>query len=115
MALNPQLVALGGILVRRARTSAAYRLFRLPGPGVARPGLVRTGDGPADGLPVEVWELSLQAYASLQAIVPAPLSFGRLELAGGETVAGFLAEAYAVAAAEDITAHGGWRRYAASL
>ncbi|MDX6221724.1 MAG: allophanate hydrolase, partial [Frankiales bacterium] len=73
LALNPQLVSLGGKLVRRDRTSAAYRLFRLPGPGLARPGLVRTGDGPVDGLPVEVWELPLQGYATLQTMVPAPL------------------------------------------
>jgi allophanate hydrolase len=115
MALNPQLVTLGGKLVRRDRTSAAYRLFRLPGQGVARPGLVRTGDGPSDGLPVEVWELPLQGYAQLQTMVPAPLGFGRLELLGGQTVHGFLCEAYAVVGAEDITAHGGWRRYLSTL
>ena len=115
MPLNHQLVSLGGGLVRRARTSAAYRLYRLPGAGVPRPGLVRTGDGPADGLPVEVWELPLQGYASLQTMVPAPLGFGRLELSGGETVHGFVCESYGVVGAEDITAHGGWRRYMASV
>jgi allophanate hydrolase len=115
MALNPQLVALGGTLVRRDRTSSGYRLFRLPGPRVARPGLVRTGDGPADGLPVEIWELSLQGYAQLQTMVPGALGFGRLELLGGQSVHGFLCEAYAVAGAEDITSYGGWRRYLATL
>ena len=115
MALNPQLVSLGGTLVRRARTSAAYRLFRLPGAGVPRPGLVRTGDGPAEGLPVEVWQLSLQSYATLQTMVPAPLGFGRLELAGGELVHGFLCESYGVIGAQDITSYGGWRRYLATL
>ncbi|MDX6227752.1 MAG: allophanate hydrolase [Frankiales bacterium] len=115
LALNPQLVSLGGRLVRRDRTSAAYRLFRLPGSGVARPGLVRTGDGPADGLPVEVWELPLQGYATLQTMVPAPLGFGRLELLAGDSVLGFLCEAAGVVGAEDITAHGGWRRYLATL
>jgi allophanate hydrolase len=115
MALNDQLVSLGGTLVRRARTSAAYRLYRLPVGGVPRPGLVRTGDGPADGLPVEVWQLSLQGYATLQTLVPAPLGFGRLELLDGQTVHGFLCESYGVVGAEDITAHGGWRRYMASL
>jgi allophanate hydrolase len=114
MALNPQLVSLGGRLVRRDRTRAAYRLFRLPGPGVPRPGLVRTGDGPIDGLPVEVWELPLQGYATLQTMVPAPLGFGRLELLDGGSVHGFLCEAAGVVGAEDITAHGGWRRYVAA-
>jgi allophanate hydrolase len=115
MALNPQLVSLGGRLVRRARTSPAYRLFRLPGPGVARPGLVRSGDGPEDGLPVEIWELPLQGYGTLGTMVPAPLGFGRVELLGGETVLGFLCEAAGVVGAEDITAHGGWRRYVGTL
>ena len=115
MPLNHQLVSLGGTLVRRARTSAAYRLYRLPGNGVPRPGLVRTGDGPADGLPVEIWQLPLQGYATLQTLVPAPLAFGRLELLTGDTVHGFVCESYGVAGAEDITSHGGWRRYLASL
>jgi allophanate hydrolase len=114
MPLNHQLVSLGGTLVRRARTSAAYRLYRLPGPGVPRPGLVRTGDGPPEGLPVEVWQLPLQGYATLQTMVPAPLCFGRLELLGGDTVHGFVCERYGVVGAEDVTSYGGWRRYLAS-
>ena len=70
---------------------------------------------PADGLPVEVWELPLQGYATLQTMVPAPLGFGRLELIDGSTVHGFVCESYGVAGAEDITGHGGWRRYVSTL
>jgi allophanate hydrolase len=113
--LNPQLLRLGARLRLRARTAGGYRLFRLPGPGVPRPGLVRTGDGPAGGLPVEVWQLSQQALGALLGAVPAPLGFGPVELDDGAMVTGFLAPERAVAGALDVTAAGGWRGYLASL
>jgi allophanate hydrolase len=109
--LNPRLVGLGGRLAYRARTAGGYRLFRLPGSGVARPGLVRTGDGPADGIAVEVWRLSQQAVGALLAMVPPPLGFGPVELDDGVVVTGFLAPESAVAAAEDVSRFGGWRAY----
>jgi allophanate hydrolase len=43
--------------------------------------------------------------------IPAPLAIGRVQLEDGTTVAGFVCEAYAAAAAEDVTALGGWRAY----
>ena len=63
--LNPQLVGLGGALRFRARTGTGYRLYRLNVPGVARPGLVHTGDGPADGIAVEVWQVPHHAVGVL--------------------------------------------------
>jgi allophanate hydrolase len=112
--LNPQLVRLGARLRWRARTAGGYRMFRLPGPGLPRPGLVRTGDGPAGGLPVEVWQLSHQALGALLGAVPAPLGFGPVELDDGAAVTGFLAPTEAVAGALDVTAAGGWRAYLAT-
>lgn len=47
--------------------------------------------------------------------VPAPLGIGRLVLAGGAEVQGFICEGHAATAATDITAHGGWRAYLESL
>ncbi len=49
------------------------------------------------------------------AAIPAPLGIGRIRLAGGGAVQGFLCEANAVADAEDITRFGGWRAYLAAL
>jgi allophanate hydrolase len=107
--LNPELLALGARLHYRARTAAGYRLYRLPANGLPRPGLVRTGDGPAGGIAVEVWQLPQQAIGVLADTTPAPLSLGRLGLAGGASVLGFLAEEYGVRDAIDITRLGGWR------
>lgn len=107
--LNPQLLGLGGQLAYRARTAPGYRLYRLTGPGLPRPGLVRTGDGPASGIAVEVWQLPHQAVGALLDTVPAPLGLGSVELDDGSRVTGFLAEEHGVRDAVDVTAAGGWR------
>jgi len=103
--LNHQVTALGGRLLRAARTDAAYRLFALG----ARPGLVRGGTGEIDG---EIWAVPTAAIGALLAQVPPPLCFGTVALSGGPCL-GFLAEADGIGAAEDITHHGGWRGWLA--
>ncbi len=109
--LNGQLLALGARLRFRSRTAPGYRLYRLPGNGIARPGLVRTGDGPAAGIAVEVWQLSHHAVGALLDTVPAPLGLGRLALTSGEEVTGFLAHGPLPTGAQDVSHHGGWREY----
>jgi len=103
---NEELLARGATLIGPARTAPCYRLYRLPS-GV--PGLVRGADGGA--IDVELWQLSATTIGSLLAGVRAPLGLGRVLLADGREVTGFLCEAYAAAGAEDITASGGWRNY----
>ena len=66
---------------------------------------------PVRAIEVEVWELHSSGFGSFVAGIPAPLGIGSVELDDGETVKGFLCEAHATAAAHDITALGGWRRY----
>ena len=109
--LNPQLLALGGRLHRRTRTAGGYRLYALPGEGVARPGLLRTGDGPSGGIAVELWDLPHQGVGQLAGMIPSPLGLGTVQLADGTGVLGFLVESAGVAGATDISAYGGWRAY----
>ena len=111
--LNGQLLTLGARLRFRSRTAPGYRLYRLPGATVARPGLVRTGDGPAAGIAVEAWQLDHRAVGALLDTVPAPLGFGRVALASGEDVLSFLAHGPMPAAAQDVAQYGGWREYLA--
>ena len=106
MALNRQLTERAAILVRKAKTSAHYRLYDLAD---GRPGLVKDGHGAC--IDVEVWEMPLAGFGSFVAQIPAPLGIGTLELEDGERVKGFVCEAYAVAGRKDITASGGWRNY----
>jgi allophanate hydrolase len=108
--LNGDLLRTGGRLRYRARTAGGYRLFRLPGAGLPRPGLVPTGDGPADGIAIEVWTLPQQAVGALLATIPAPLGLGRVALDDGREVTGFLAGPEALAGT-DISGYGGWRGY----
>ncbi len=109
--LNGQLVGLGGRLHHRARTSGAYRLYALPGHGVERPGVLRTGDGPADGLALELWDLPHQGIGQLADLVPSPLGLGTVELADGSSVLGFLVEEAGTRGARDISLAGGWRAW----
>lgn len=109
--LNHQLLAAGGRLHRRTRTAPGYRLFRLPGAGIARPGLAATGDGPADGIAVEVWDIPEQGVGALMSAIPAPLALGGTALADGTWATGFTVAEGGLRDAEDISHHGGWRAY----
>jgi allophanate hydrolase len=108
--LNHLVSSRGGRLVRRARTDSGYRMMRVPGAGVPRPGLV-SGEGPVDGFGVELWELPLQTLGSLASELSPPLRFGQLRLADGTSVLGYLGDDIALSSAEDISEHGGWRSY----
>ncbi|MGU3537297.1 allophanate hydrolase [Methylobacterium sp. A54F] len=109
--LNGQLTEAGGRLLRAARTAGDYRLYALSGSPPARPGLVRDPGFSGAGLDVEVWSLPAAAFGRFVAAIPAPLGIGRVVLADGSDVAGFLCEAHAVAEAVEITEFGGWRRF----
>ena len=103
---NHELTERRATLVGATNTAPCYRLYRLPS-GV--PGLVRDDTG--DAIDVELWQLPAAAVGGLLAGIRAPLSLGRIALADGTEATGFLCEAYAVDAAQDITAGGGWRAH----
>ncbi len=112
MPLNGQLSERGARLREVTSTAPAYKLFALPGGPPFRPGLVRAGDGAA--IEVEVFERPLAHVGSFLAGIPAPLGLGRLELASGEWVTGFICEPCGIEGAKDITSMGGWRAFMAS-
>ena len=114
LALNHQLTGRGARLVAITRTAPIYRLYALPGPGVARPGLVRVAEG-GGAIEAEVWELSPAALGALMTEVPAPLGIGRAVLEDGSEVHGFICEGVAaqLEGARDVTALGGWRAHLA--
>ncbi|AMY68774.1 allophanate hydrolase [Frigidibacter mobilis] len=111
--LNPQVTALGGRFLAQARTAPHYRLYRLEGGPPARPGLIRSEAG-GGAIDVEVWALPLASVGAFLAAIPSPLGLGRVELADGSKVTGFLAEPAGLAGAEEITALGGWRAFLAA-
>lgn len=107
--LNPQLLALDARFVAATRTAAEYRMFALD-TVPAKPGVVRV-PGRGAALAVEVWALDAAAFGTFVAGLPAPMAIGKVELADGRALPGFLVEPCALEDAEDITAHGGWTAY----
>lgn len=110
LALNGQLRERGGRLLAATESAACYRLYALA--DGRRPGMVRDENGGA-AIAVEVWELPSAELGSLLAAIPAPLGLGKVELADGRWLSGFICEAYGLQGATDITAYGGWRAWLA--
>ena len=109
--LNRELVDLGASFSREVETTPDYRLFALPGSAPAKPGLLRVADGAGSAIKAEVWTLDRAGFGDFVARIPAPLGIGTIRLKDGGSVKGFLVEAEAVKAAEDVSRFGGWRAY----
>lgn len=109
--LNRQLTDAGGRLAGAVTTAPHYRLYALPGEP-ARPGLLRVADGGA-AIPGELWELTPSAFGRFVAGLPQPLCIGRVALADGRLVSGFLCEGVDTVDAPDISGFGGWLAYLA--
>lgn len=109
--LNHQLTDRGAVFVRTGHTAPVYRLFDLPGSDPPKPGLMRFEPGEGVAIPVEVWNMSADQFGRFVEQVPAPLTIGTIELEDGESVKGFLCEAYVIPKARDITEYGGWVAY----
>jgi allophanate hydrolase len=112
--LNRELVDLGGSFSREVETAPDYLLFALPGSVPAKPGLLRVAEGAGSAIKAEIWSLDRAGFGEFVARIPAPLGIGTIRLKDGGSVKGFLVEAEAVKAAEDVSRFGGWRAYLAS-
>jgi len=114
MPLNHELTGAGGVRLSETRTGPGYRLYVLPGTVPPKPGLIADPGFAGGGIAVEVWALPTAAFGAFVARIPAPLGIGKVTLADGSAVSGFLCEGHAVAGAEEITAFGGWRAWRAA-
>jgi len=115
MPLNSQLTERGATLMQATITSPAYRLHALPGTVPPKPGLRRVAEGEeGTAIALEVWAVPLAQVGSFLALIPPPLGLGSVELADGSWVKGFICEGHALAGAQDVTHHGGWRAYVVS-
>lgn len=110
--LNWQLSSRGARLVCRTKTAPQYRLYAIVGQSPARPALVHCGPG-SSAIEIEIYEMETAAFGSFVAEVAAPLAIGKIVLADGASVPGFVAEPRAIVGAQDISALGGWRAYLA--
>lgn len=109
--LNHLLTSRGARVVEATTSAPVYRFYALAGGAVKRPGMVRVAEG-GSAIELEVWELPASAFGHFVQEIPAPLGIGKVVLASGEAVCGFVCEGVAVEeGAQDITAFGGWRSY----
>jgi allophanate hydrolase len=103
--LNHQLTDLGARFAGEVWTAPTYRMYEVDAVP-PKPLVVRSADGAS--LPGERWELSPAALGRFLAALPAPMTLGKIELADGTWVTGFVANE---PTGEDITAAGGWRAH----
>ncbi len=112
--LNWQLTERGAVLLKRTQSAPSYRMYALAGGPPKRPGMIRD-DKAGVAIDVEIWRIPRAEFGSFVADIPAPLGIGKVEVASGDWVCGFICEASGLEGAEDITHFGGWRDYMASL
>lgn len=106
--LERQMKEHGAAFVREEKTASKYKLFKLP-TSPAKPGLVKQQIG-GSAIELEIWEMPLATFGRFAALIPAPLGIGKIELADGTEVPGFVCEGYASVSAADVTAAGSWRK-----
>lgn len=108
--LNRQLQERDARLIAATRTAPLYRFYALSGGPPFRPGLVQVAENGV-AIDVEIWRMPVAHFGSFVAGIPAPLGIGKVRLADGSQVPGFLCEPLGVAQALDISHLGGWRQY----
>jgi allophanate hydrolase len=108
--LNRQLTDRGGYLVKQIKSAPQYRFYALPGGPPARPGMVKVNEN-GGTVELEVWAVPNEQVGSFLAGIPSPLGLGKVLLADGTSVIGFICESSAAAGAQDITHFGGWRAF----
>ncbi|HET9073579.1 MAG TPA: allophanate hydrolase [Solirubrobacteraceae bacterium] len=118
MPLHRQLTDLGARFLAEVITSPEYRLYALD-TEPAKPGLLRSDGvgvgGEGGSIAGELYGLTPSALGRFLAALPQPMCLGRVRLADGAEVVGFLTEPVAVAGAREITELGGWRNYLAAV
>ncbi|HET8619714.1 MAG TPA: hypothetical protein VFM27_12185, partial [Acidimicrobiales bacterium] len=95
------------------RTARRYAL-RLVAEDPPRPGLVDAGPGRGAAVEVDVWALPPEGWARFVATGVPGLAVGRVALAGGAVLPGFVAAAESAGGQADLTAFGGWRAWRAA-
>ena len=110
--LNWQLTQRGARLLGAVKSAAEYKFYALAGGPVQRPGMVRVNEGGA-AIDMEIWEMPAQHFGSFVDGIPAPLGIGKVKLADGAWVSGFVCEALGAEGGTDITALGSWRAWLA--
>lgn len=105
--LNPNLTNVGGKFIREEKTDKHYRLWSI---NDVHPAMIRTTEE-SNSVDLEVWELPMEAFATVLSNEPAGLAIGKIKPADGTEMLGVLGEPWLVEGQHEITGTGGWRNY----
>jgi allophanate hydrolase len=108
--LNWQLQERGARFKSKTQTAPVYRMYALSGGPPFRPGLILDEVNGA-AIDVEIWSVPADQFGSFVNGIPSPLGIGKVRVADGSTVSGFICEPFGLDGAEDITHLGAWRAY----
>lgn len=111
MPLHHQLVTKNAKFLRKCVTASVYNLYAIANSFPPKPALVHVGLEEGVAIEIEIYEMDFHHVGVFLTQIPPPLGLGTLELEGGSTVKGFIAEPRAVVGAENISSFGGWRAY----
>lgn len=104
----------GARLVGQVWTRPSYRLIARGAAPSFNPGLVEVTNGSGAAIGGELYALPFAAIAELTALVRAPISLGQVWLEDGRKVHGYVCDAAAAPAAQDISHLGSWRAFLAA-
>jgi allophanate hydrolase len=108
--LNWQLKERGAVLKSKTLTAAVYRMYALAGGPPFRPGLILDEDQ-GQAIKVEIWSIPADQFGSFVNGIPSPLGIGKIRVADGSVVSGFICESFGLAGAKEITEYRGWKSY----
>lgn len=109
--LNPNMISVGATFAYESQTEPAYRLWSINN---RHPAMVRVSKGGV-AVTVEVWAVPPAGLATILLKEPPGLSIGKVKLIDGTEVLGVLGEPILCEGQQEITRHGGWRKFAATL
>ena len=109
--LNANMLDAGAVFVRETRTVPVYRIWSI---NDVHPAMVRVASGGVSVI-VEIWAVPPEGIAKILLQEPSGLCIGKVELAGGEEVLGVLGEPLLCEGQREISEHGGWRAYIATI
>lgn len=111
LALNPNLINVGATFEREAKTVPCYRIWSIDD---QYPAMIKVKQGGV-AVALEVWQVPLMGLGIVLSQEPPGLAIGKVTLHDGEEVLGVIGEPLTVEGKKEITQHGGWRVYQATL
>ena len=109
--LHHQLEQLNAAFVESTETAPEYRMYAFETGGVAKPGLIHDAEK-GGGIYLEIYRLTDAAFGQFVSAIPAPPGIGKVSLADGRVVCGFIAEPIVTEIGKEITELGDWRKFA---